>query len=99
MLEEAKKRDHRKLGKELEIYIIDDDVGHGLPMWLPRGGAIIDELEKLARETELAAGYQRDRTPHITREIHYKKSEHLPYYAQSMFPQMQLKRKGKDVDG
>src|SRR6202051_2850698 len=64
MLEEAKKRDHRKLGKELEIYIIDDDVGPGLPMWLPRGGAIIDELEKLARETEFAAGYQRVRTPH-----------------------------------
>src|SRR5437773_8704999 len=98
MLEEAKKRDHRKLGKELEIYIIDDDVGPGLPMWLPRGGAIIDELEKLARETELAAGYQRVRTPHIAREILYKKSGHLPYYAESMFPPMQLKREGKDVD-
>jgi threonyl-tRNA synthetase len=90
MLEEAKKRDHRKLGKELEIYIIDDDVGPGLPMWLPRGGAIIDELEKLARETEFAAGYQRVRTPHIAREILYKKSGHLPYYAESMFPPMSL---------
>jgi threonyl-tRNA synthetase len=90
MLEEAKKRDHRKLGKELEIYIIDDDVGPGLPMWLPRGGAIIDELEKLARETEFAAGYQRVRTPHIAREILYKKSGHLPYYAESMFPPMTL---------
>ena len=68
MLEEAKKRDHRKLGKELEIYVIDDDVGPGLPMWLPRGGAIIEELEKLAKETEFAAGYQRVRTPHIARE-------------------------------
>src|ERR1700720_1100054 len=91
MLEEAKRRDHRKLGKELEIYIIDDDVGPGLPMWLPRGGAIIDELEKLARETEFAAGYQRVRTPHIAREVLYKKSGHLPYYAESMFPPMELR--------
>ena len=90
MLEEGKKRDHRKLGKELEIYIIDDDVGPGLPMWLPRGGAIIDELEKLARETEFAAGYQRVRTPHIAREVLYKKSGHLPYYAESIFPPMTL---------
>ena len=90
MLEEAKKRDHRKLGKELEIYVIDDDVGPGLPLWLPRGGAIIDELEKLARETEFAAGYQRVRTPHVAREILYKKSGHLPYYADSMFPPMEL---------
>ena len=95
MLEEGKKRDHRKLGKELEIYIIDDDVGPGLPMWLPRGGAIIDELEKLARETEFAAGYQRVRTPHIAREVLYKKSGHLPYYAESMFPPMELT---EDVD-
>src|SRR6202045_776710 len=65
MLEEAKKRDHRKLGKELEIYIIDDDVGPGLPLWLPRGAAMIEELEKLAKETEFAAGYPRVRTPHI----------------------------------
>ena len=98
MLEEGKKRDHRKLGRELEIFVLDDDVGPGLPMWLPRGAAIIDELEKLARETELAAGYQRVRTPHIAREILYKKSGHLPYYAESMFPPMQLKREGKDVD-
>src|SRR5438309_1644247 len=94
MLEEAKKRDHRKLGKELEIFIIDDDVGPGLPLWLPRGGAIIDELEKLARETEFAAGYQRVRTPHIAREILYKKSGHLPYYAESMFPPMTLLEEG-----
>jgi len=94
MLEEAKKRDHRKLGRELEIFVLDDDVGPGLPMWLPRGGAIIDELEKLARETEFAAGYQRVRTPHIAREILYKKSGHLPYYADSMFPPMRLRGEG-----
>ncbi len=88
MLEEAKKRDHRKLGKELEIFVLDDDVGPGLPMWLPRGAAIIEELEKLAKETEFAAGYQRVRTPHIARESLYKKSGHLPYYAESIFPEM-----------
>jgi threonyl-tRNA synthetase len=90
MLEEAKKRDHRKLGKELEIFVLDDDVGPGLPMWLPRGAAIIEELEKLAKETEFVAGYQRVRSPHIAREILYKKSGHLPYYAESMFPPMEL---------
>jgi threonyl-tRNA synthetase len=90
MLEEAKKRDHRKLGKELEIFIIDDDVGPGLPLWLPRGAAIIEELEKLAKETEFAAGYQRVKSPHIARESLYLKSGHLPYYAESMFPPMEL---------
>ncbi len=91
MLEEAKKRDHRKLGRELEIFVLDPfDVGKGLPMWLPRGAAIIEELEKLAKETEFAAGYQRVRTPHIAREALYKKSGHLPYYADSMFPPMQM---------
>src|SRR5437763_4385748 len=90
MLEEAKKRDHRKLGKELEIYVIDEDVGPGLPLWLPRGAVIAEELEKLAKETEFAAGYQRVLTPHIARETLYKKSGHLPYYAESMFPPMAL---------
>jgi threonyl-tRNA synthetase len=90
MLEEAKKRDHRKLGRELELFVFDDDVGPGLPMFLPRGAAIAEELEKLAKETEFAAGYQRVRTPHIARESMYKKSGHLPYYAESMFPPMGL---------
>src|SRR3982075_1512286 len=90
MLEEAKKRDHRKLGKELELFTFDDDVGPGLPLWLPRGAAIIDELEKLARETEFAAGYQRVRSTNLARESLYKKSGHLPYYAESMFPPMEL---------
>jgi threonyl-tRNA synthetase len=90
MLEEAKKRDHRKLGKELELFVFDDDVGPGLPMFLPRGAVIAEELEKLAKETEFAAGYQRVRTPHIARESLYKKSGHLPYYAESMFPPMQV---------
>jgi len=90
MLEEAKKRDHRKLGRELELFVLDDDVGPGLPMFLPRGAVIAEELEKLAKETEFAAGYQRVRTPDIARESLYKKSGHLPYYAESMFPPMEL---------
>src|SRR5216684_1295696 len=99
MLEEAKKRDHRKLGKELEIFVLDDDVGPGLPLWLPRGAAMIEELEKLAKQTEFAAGYQRVRSPHIARESLYKKSGHLPYYADSMFPPMTLRAEGgKKVD-
>ncbi len=93
MLEEAKKRDHRKLGRELELFLFDDDVGPGLPMFLPRGAVIAEELEKLAKETEFAAGYQRVRTPHIARESLYKKSGHLPYYAESMFPPMELEDK------
>src|SRR5207302_5418777 len=96
MLEEAKMRDHRKLGKELELFVFDDDVGPGLPMFLPRGAVIAEELEKLAKETEFAAGYQRVRTPHITRESLYKKSGHLPYYADSMFPPMEIQEEHFD---
>ncbi|PYK39040.1 MAG: threonine--tRNA ligase [Verrucomicrobia bacterium] len=99
MLEEAKKRDHRKLGRELELFVFDDDVGPGLPMFLPRGAVIADELEKLAKETEFAAGYQRVRSPAIARESLYRKSGHLPYYADSMFPPMTLRTEsGKKVD-
>src|SRR5436309_4666649 len=94
MLEEAKKRDHRKLGRELELFVFDDDVGPGLPMFLPRGTVIAEELEKLAKETEFAAGYQRVLTPHIARESLYLKSGHLPYYAESMFPPMRLRESG-----
>ncbi len=90
MLEEAKKRDHRKLGKELSIFTFDDMVGQGLPLWLPNGGIIIEELERLAKETESAAGYKRVVTPHIAKEEMYLTSGHLPYYADSMFPPMEL---------
>ena len=90
MLEEAKKRDHRTLGKQLELFTFDDEVGPGLPLWLPKGTVLIDELEDLARKTEREAGYQRVRTPHICKESMYKRSGHLPYYAASMFPPMEL---------
>lgn len=90
MLEEAKKRDHRKLGKELSIYTMDDNVGPGLILWMPNGTVIIEELEKLAKQTENAAGYKRVVTPHIAKESMYLTSGHLPYYADSMFPPMEL---------
>jgi threonyl-tRNA synthetase len=90
MLEEAKKRDHRKLGKELGIFVFDDDVGPGLPLWMPNGTVVIEELEKLAKETELDAGYKRVVTPHIAKESMYLTSGHLPYYQDSMYPPMEL---------
>jgi len=88
MLEQSKLRDHRKLGKELEIFAFDPDVGPGLPLWLPNGTVMIEELEKLAKETEFAAGYKRVRSPHLAKDTLYKTSGHLPYYAESMFPPM-----------
>ena len=90
MLEEAKKRDHRILGKELEIFTFDDEVGPGLPLWLPKGGALIEKLEALAKENEAAQGYLRVKSPHIAKEALYIRSGHLPYYADSMFPPMEL---------
>src|SRR6202012_620369 len=98
MLEEAKKRDHRKLGKEMELFCFDDDVGPGLPLWLPRGTVLIEELDKLAKETEFAGGYQRVRTPVLARENMYLTSGHLPYYAESMFPPMELRESTKTGD-
>lgn len=90
MLEEAKKRDHRKLGKDLEMFTFDDDVGPGLPLWLPNGATVIERLEEFAKKTEHDAGYMRVRTPHIAKESMYLKSGHLPYYKESMFPPMEL---------
>jgi len=90
MLEEAKRRDHRKLGRELEIFTFDDEVGPGLPLWLPNGAVMIEELERLAKETEARAGYVRVRTPHLAKEELFVHSGHLPYYAPSMYPPMEL---------
>lgn len=90
MLEEARKRDHRKLGKELSIFTMDEDIGPGLILWMPNGSVIIEELEKLAKETEEEAGYKRVVTPHIAKENLYITSGHLPYYQDSMFPPMEL---------
>jgi threonyl-tRNA synthetase len=90
MLEEGKKRDHRKLGKELGIFTFDEQVGPGLPLWMPNGAVIIEQLEKLAKETEERAGYKRVVTPNIAKESLYITSGHLPYYQDSMFPPMEL---------
>jgi threonyl-tRNA synthetase len=110
MIEEAKRRDHRKIGAEMGLFAIDTEyVGPGMPLWLPKGTVLVEELEKLAKETEFAAGYVRVKTPHLAREKMYKTSGHLPYYADSMFPPMELagegkvdpdlERKIKDVEG
>jgi threonyl-tRNA synthetase len=92
MLEEARRRDHRKIGQEMGLFALDTEfVGPGLPLWLPKGTAILEELEKLAKETEFAAGYVRVKTPHIAREKMYLTSGHLPIlYKESMFPPMTL---------
>ena len=92
MLEEAKRRDHRKIGQEMGLFALDSEyVGPGLPLWLPKGTAMVEELEKLAKETEFAAGYVRVKTPHIAKEKMYLTSGHLPIlYKDSMFPPMTL---------
>jgi len=92
MLEEAEKRDHRKIGKQMKLFTFDEEVGAGLPLWLPNGSVIIEELENLAKETETDAGYDRVKTPHITKGSLYEKSGHLSHYKDSMFPAM-------DIDG
>lgn len=89
MMEEAKERDHRKLGKELDIFDFDDDVGPGLPLWLPNGAVLIEQIEKLAFEMEKKGGYKKVRTPHLAKESMYLKSGHLPYYEDSMYPPME----------
>ena len=92
MLEEQKKRDHRKIGKELDLYFFDEEVGPGLPLWTPNGTVLIDQLEALANEMETASGYLRVRTPHLTKGELYEKSGHLDHYISSMYSAM-------DVDG
>ena len=97
MLEEAKKRDHRKIGAEMGLFVLDAEyVGPGLPLWLPKGTVLVEELEKLAKETEFAAGYVRVKTPHLGKERMYETSGHLPYYEASMFPYMELRAEGAD---
>ena len=88
-LAETEKRDHRKLGQELEIFTISPRVGAGLILWLPKGVVLREEIEKLGKETEARYGYQRVVTPHIGKEELYLTSGHLPYYAQDMWPPME----------
>ena len=86
----ALERDHKKLGRELEIFAIDNEIGRGLPLWLPNGTVIRDELEQLARELEFKDGYQRVATPHIAKQDLFYRTGHLPYYADDMYPPMEL---------
>lgn len=88
LLEEAKKRDHRKIGAEQQLFFIDDVVGKGLVMWLPNGTIIRDQIEKLAIQMEEKDGYVRVVTPHIAKEELFLTSGHLPYYKEGMFPPM-----------
>ena len=94
--EQALLRDHKKLGRELRIYAIDNDIGRGLPLWLPNGTVIRDELEKLAKELEFKANYQRVSTPHIARRDLFYQTGHLPYYAEGMYPPMELTEERED---
>jgi threonyl-tRNA synthetase len=84
----ARQRDHRKLGSELELFLLDEEVGAGLPLWLPNGSVIRDELEAWAREEEFKAGYLRVSTPAITKGLLYERSGHLSHYKDAMFPPM-----------
>lgn len=89
-LEEAKKRDHRKLGKELEIFLITQTVGSGLPIWLPKGTILRETLENYLREEQRKRGYEPVITPHIGNINLYKTSGHYPYYKDSQFPPLEL---------
>nr|BFD66694.1 hypothetical protein HAGR004_17160 [Bdellovibrio sp. HAGR004] len=83
-------KDHRELNHELNYFQVDEAIGAGLPLWLPAGVVIRDELEKLMRELEFLAGYERVVSPHIAKEDLYFQSGHLPYYEESMYPAIDL---------
>lgn len=88
--EEAEKRDHRKLGKDLELFTFDEEIGQGLPIWLPNGNIIKEELENWAKETEKKWGYKRVTTPIITKESLFYTSGHLPLYKDSMYAPLKI---------
>jgi threonyl-tRNA synthetase len=87
--------DHRKLGRELGLFTLDADVGKGLPLWLPHGTVVRDELEKLAKELEFKAGFERVATPHLARTELYRRSGHLPYYERDMYPLLEVLEDGE----
>ncbi len=94
----AEEFDHKKLGKELDIYHQSDIVGKGLILWLPNGTIIRDEIERFACEKEFDYGYKRVSTPHITKSELYHKSQHLPAYAESMYPPMTIEEEGRTTE-
>ena len=89
-IEEAGKRDHKKIGKEMELYMIDELIGKGLPVWLPNGEILKSEIERYAVETEEAYGYDRVTTPVLAKQELFECSGHLPHYADSMYPPMEM---------
>ncbi|MBT6684217.1 MAG: threonine--tRNA ligase [Euryarchaeota archaeon] len=89
-LQEAAKRDHKKIGKEMELYMIDEMIGRGLPVWLPNGEIIKSSIEKFALETEDKYGYQRVTTPVLGKKQLFETSGHLPHYAEGMYPPMKM---------
>lgn len=93
---DALARDHKKLGPDLDIYAFDEDIGKGLPLWLPAGTVLRDELEKLAKELEFKDGYQRVATPQLAKADLYYRTGHLPYYKSHMYPLMELKEQGPE---
>ncbi|MBI2644050.1 MAG: threonine--tRNA ligase [Candidatus Wildermuthbacteria bacterium] len=88
--EEAKKRDHRIWGERLKLFTFAKEIGPGLPLWLPNGAVVLEEIENYAKQVEREWGYQRVRTPHLAKEELYKISGHIPYYKESMYPPMML---------
>lgn len=93
---EAQKRDHKKLGKELDLFSISDDIGKGLPLWHPKGYVLREQLEKFMEELEFKADYQRVATPNLAKTSLYRTTGHLPYYKEGMFPFMQMKEDSED---
>lgn len=87
--EEAKRRDHRKLGQELQLFLFSEDVGPGLPLWLPNGTILREELERLAKDEERREGFLRVSTPNIAKEQLFYRSGHLPYYKDDMYPPLE----------
>ncbi|MGP4057381.1 threonine--tRNA ligase [Mycobacterium sp. 4D054] len=90
LIEEAQKRDHRKLGVELDLFSFPDELGSGLPVFHPKGGVVRRELEEYSRRKHIEAGYEFVNTPHITKEQLYITSGHLEWYADGMFPPMHI---------
>lgn len=90
MMEEARKRDHRVIGQKMQLFAFDEEVWPGLPLWLPNGAILVEELELLAKQKEREYGYSRVRSPHIAKDKLYLRSWHLPYYEEDMFPPMDL---------
>jgi threonyl-tRNA synthetase len=95
----AQERDHRKLGRELDLFHVEDEIGKGLILWLPNGTILRDAVEDLMKETEFRYGYQRVATPHIARQELYYRSGHLPYFKESMFPPLVLEETVHEAGG